>query len=72
MEIVKKTSSWEELSDHIVLIVINAHSHVKDYARMQEFINYLNFFDEMSDMLVSKAFFLEVLFDRDLLAQPFP
>ena len=71
MQVVKQTASRQEFGDHIVLIIINAHSHVKDNAWMEKFIYYLDLFNKMADMLISKPFLFQVLFDCNLLTQPF-
>lgn len=70
MEVVKETAPWQELSDHVVLVVINAHAHVKHDWWVQELVDDLDLFDKVAYMLVPEAFLLDVFFNCDLLPQP--
>ncbi len=70
MQIVKKTTAWQELSDHIVLIVIDAHAHIQHNTGMQQFVDYLHLLNKVPYMLVSEPLFFYVLFDCYFLTQP--
>ena len=71
MHVIEQTAPWQELSHHVVLIVVNAHSHIQNDAGMQEFVDDLHLFNKVSDMLVPEPFFLDVLLDCNFLTEPF-
>lgn len=56
VQVVKKTATWQKLSNHIILIVVDTHSHVKYDTWMEKFIDHLNLFNEMTNMFVSEPF----------------
>jgi hypothetical protein len=70
VEVVEKTAFIHELCNHAVLVVVNTHSHVKDDARVEKFVDDLHLFDEVTDMSVPEALLLQVFLDSHRLAKP--
>jgi hypothetical protein len=58
VKVVEEAASRKELSYHGILVIIDAHSHVKHYTRMVKAINYLNFLNKMANMPIPKALLL--------------
>lgn len=70
MKVIKETASRQKLGYHGILIIIDAHSHVKHYARMVKAINNLHFLNKMTNVPIPKPLLFQVLFDCYLLSQP--
>lgn len=60
VQVVKKASVRQELSHHLVLVVMDAHPHVQHDRRVQQPIDQLHLFNKVTDMPVLQPFFLHV------------
>ena len=71
MEVIEKTASGQKLGDKEILVIVDTHSHIENYARMVQFADNLNFLDEVSDVFVSDSSFFQISFHCDLLTKKF-
>ena len=68
MQIIEKAASRQKFSDEEILVIVDTHSHIENYARMVQFADNLNFLYKVSNVFVSDSSFFQISFHCHFLA----
>ena len=64
VKVIEEAAVSKELSHHGILVVLDAHPHVEDDRRMQQFVDKLNLLNKMPNVPVPEPFFFDVFLHR--------